>query len=81
MLTIKENEYRPIETLGDYIEATKDKTNLRVIAKDETFTLNLRYGDFDRVKNKIFFRGYDGEYIFENCVWLDDRSPVGVKCL
>ena len=73
--------FRPIETLEDYIEATKKRKDLRVIAKDGTFIINLRYGDFDRVNNKMFFRGYDGKYIFENCVWIDDRSPVGVKCL
>lgn len=78
---IKEPTYRPIETLEDYIEATKDRNNLRVIAKNETFTADLRYGDFDRVNNKMYFLGYDSEYIFKNCVWLDDRSPVGVKCL
>lgn len=78
---IKEPTYRPIETLEDYIEATKNRQDLRVIAKDETYLLNLGMGQVNKENKKISFRGYDGKYIFENCVWLDDRSPVGVKCL
>jgi len=76
---IKEPEYRPIKTLEDYLEVLKHRKNLRVVSKDDTFTVDLSCGDFDYLRKKIYFRGYDGEYIFENCVFCDDRSPVGVK--
>jgi len=75
----KEPEYRPIKTLEDYLEVVKHRKNLCIISKDDTFTVNLSCGDFDYLQKKIYFRGYDGEYLLENCVFCDDRSPVGVK--
>ena len=76
---IKNPEYRCIKTIEDYLEVVKDRKSLLVIAKDGSFTLNIGLGDFDYLSGKVFFRGYDGEYVFENCVFCDDRSPVGVK--
>ena len=76
---IKGPEYRPIQTLEDYLEVVKRRKSLRIVSKDGTFTVNLSCGDFDYLRKKIYFRGYDGEYLLENCVFCDDRSPVGVK--
>jgi hypothetical protein len=75
----KEPEYRPIQTLEDYLEVVKRRKSLRIVSKGGTFTIDLYCGDFDYLKKKIYFRGYDGEYLLENCVFCDDRSPVGVK--
>jgi len=77
---IKEPIYRPIYTLEDYIEATKDRKDLRVIEKNEIVIFNLVTGLINKDSKEIYFDGHDGKYIYKNYVWLDDRSPVGVKC-
>lgn len=77
---IKEPTYRPIYTLEEYIEATKDRKDLRAISKDGTRILSLQEVDANSGEGIIYFSGNSSRYIYENYVWLDDRSPVGVKC-
>lgn len=80
---IKEPTYRPIETLEDYIEATKDRKDLRAIDKKNKAIYDLS-SFYSRSDGCGYFSisGYtlDSEIALQNCVWLDDRSPVGVKC-
>lgn len=78
---IKEPEYRPFVTIEEYIEATKDRKDFRIIKKDGKILyngINLHYW----ITGKLTINGnIDSEEFFNNYVWLDDRSPVGVKCL
>ncbi|HPJ86768.1 MAG TPA: hypothetical protein PLU55_01505 [Candidatus Pacearchaeota archaeon] len=77
---IKEPTYRPIYTLEEYIEATKDRKDLRAISKDGTRILSLHEVDANSGEGIIYFSGNSSRYIYENYVWLDDRTLVGVKC-
>ena len=78
---IKEPTYRPFQTIEEYIEATKDRKDFRIIKKDGKILyngINLHYW----ITGKLTINGnIDAEEFFNNFVWLDDRSPVGVKCL
>lgn len=76
---IKNPEYRPFETIEEYIEATKDRKDLRAISK-----INNSIRSVDEITiiprdNTMLCRGKCSKDIFNNYVWLDDRSPVGVK--
>ena len=76
---IKEPTYRPFETIEEYIEATKDRKDLRVICKDGTRILSLHEVDANSGEGIIYFSGNSSRYIYENYVWLDDRTSVGVN--
>ena len=77
---IKEPEYRHFETIEEYIEATKDRKDFRIIKKDGKILyngINLHYW----ITGELTINGnIDSEEFFNNYVWFDDRSPVGVKC-
>ena len=78
---IKETTYRPFETIEEYIEATKDRKDFRAIRKDGQTITSLIDADSRSDEKQIWFRGSSSRYIYADYVWLDDRSPVGVKCL
>ena len=77
---IKEPTYRPFETIKEYIEATKDRKDFRAIRKDGQTITSLIDADSRSDEKQIWFRGSSSRYIYADYVWLDDRSPVGVKC-
>lgn len=80
---IKEPTYRPIYTLEEYIKATKDRKDLRAIDKKNKAIYDLS-SFYSRSDGCGYFSisGYtlDSKIALQNCVWLDDSSPVGVKC-
>ena len=75
----KNSIFKSIETREEYNEAVKDKEFLVIISKDESFVTTLEIREIDKESHKIYFQRYDNDYIVNNFVWLDDRSPVGVR--
>lgn len=79
---IEEPEYRPFGTIEEYIEATKDRKDLRAInvIGREIYDLSTFY-EKEIGDGYFAIHGYclDSVTALKKWVWLDDRSPVGVK--
>ena len=78
-IIIKELTYRPFETIEEYIEATKDKKDLRIISKHCKKIINLDNVSEDSISVYFCECKYNAKEIFHDYLWLDDHSPVGVK--
>lgn len=70
--------YRAFETIEEFLEATKDRKDFRVISKDGKHIMSLTSIEV-RSDKQIWFLGSSSDYIHNNYVWLDDRTIIGIE--